>query len=443
MSGTIAGPAVGASRNADGASSARRAFPATPAGAVIMAAALLALGLRAYQLARPGELFGVAWYDDGVYFGSAVRLVHGVLPYRDFVFAQPPGITLLMVPVALLSKATGTASGMAVARILTLLASTAGVVLGGLLVRHRGLLAVVMTCGLLAVYPASVTTTYTIFLEPWVALFCLAAALAVFDGDRLADSRRRLAWGGVTFGFAGAVESWAIVPVLVVVLLALPRPRKAVILAGGVAAGFLVPVLPFAALAPRRFYDSVFLAQLVRYGQVRVPVWTRLQDMAGLGNLHHVGHATIILLTAVLAGFAAVTLGAAWILTRRPPPPLEWFGVLTAALVVAGFMWPPGFFFHFPAFLAPFLALALALPASRLLTAVQPSATRPGIEAGTQWIAVGLAALVAVVFAVIQASSESTLTPRVRPAAIAAARRVIPPGACVLTDQASFTVAAR
>src|SRR5260370_12849148 len=99
-----------------------------------------------------------------------------------------------MVPVALLSKAAGTASGMAVARILTVLASTAGVILGGLLVRYRGLLAVVMTCGLLAVYPASVTTTYTIFLEPWVALFCLAGALAAFDGDRLADSRTPLLW---------------------------------------------------------------------------------------------------------------------------------------------------------------------------------------------------------------------------------------------------------
>src|SRR5215469_12154943 len=371
VSGTIAGSAVGASQGAGGTSPIRRRLALHPAGWVIVAATLLALALRVYQLARPGELFGVAWYDDGVYFGSAVRLVHGVPPYRDFVFAQPPGITLLMVPAALLSKVTGTAWGMAVARILTLLASTAGVVLGGLLVRHRGLLAVVMTSGLLAVFPASVTTTYTIFLEPWVALCCLAGALAVFDGDRLTDSRRRLLWGGVTFGFGGAVESWAIVPVLVVVLLQI---RKAAIMAGGIAAGFLVPVLPFVALAPRRFYDSVFLAQLVRYGQVRVPVWTRLQDITGLGNLHHVSHGAIILLTVVLVGFVMVTLAAASLITRRPPPPLESFGVLTAALVVVGFMWPPGFFFHFPAFLAPWLALALALPASRLLAAARPAA---------------------------------------------------------------------
>ncbi|HEX4659450.1 MAG TPA: hypothetical protein VH307_18845, partial [Streptosporangiaceae bacterium] len=117
--------------------------------------------------------------------------------------------------------------------------------------------------------------------------------------------------------------------------------------------------------------------------------------MTGLGSLHHAGHATIIVMTAVLAGFAAVTLAAAWIATRRPPPPLDWFGVLTAALVVAGFMWPPGFFFHFPAFLAPFLALALALPAARLQAAIPPPATRPPAAPATRWTAVTLAALAA------------------------------------------------
>jgi len=109
---------------------------------------------------------------------------------------------------------------------------------------------------------------------------------------------------------------------------------------------------------------------------------------------------------------------------------------------VAVFMWPPGFFFHFPAFLAPFLAVALALPASRLLTASQPRAERMGIGPGTRWIAAGLVVLVIGVFTVTQARSEATLTPRVAPAAVAAARRAIPPGACVLTDQSSFTIAA-
>jgi len=72
----------------------------------------------------------------------------GILPYRDFVFVQPPGITLLMTPAALIAKATGsTAGGMAIGRILTTLASAAGVVLLGLLVRHRGVLATLVACG--------------------------------------------------------------------------------------------------------------------------------------------------------------------------------------------------------------------------------------------------------------------------------------------------------
>jgi hypothetical protein len=439
VSGTLVKPAAGAPH---GYASRRWGIvPLTPVSAVITAATALALILRTYQILRPGVLLGVAWYDDGVYFASSLRLADGVIPYRDFFFAQPPGITLLMTPTALLAKAIGTDWGMALARILTLLASSACVVLGGLLVRHRGLLAVIVTCGLLAVYPASVTTSHTIFLEPWVALFCLAGAVTVFDRDQLTGGRRLL-WGGVIFGFAGAIESWAIIPVLVVLALALPRPRQAGTFVGGLAAGFLIPVVPFAALAPQRFYQSVFIAQLVRYKQTRVPVWVRLQEMTGLNYLTHASHLDLALAALVLAAFvAAASVGAA-LITRRLPPPLEWFGVATAALVVVAFMWPPGFFFHFPAFLAPFLALAIALPASRLLAGAQPFAQRHGAGGWPQWTAAGLAALAIVVFAVIQADAETSLGPRVPPKAITAVRRTVPAGACVLTDQVSFTIAA-
>jgi hypothetical protein len=42
--------------------------------------------------------------------------------------------------------------------------------------------------------------------------------------------------------------------------------------------------------------------------------------MAGLGDRHHVSHATIALAALVLAGFLAVTLMAASLVTRPPPP---------------------------------------------------------------------------------------------------------------------------
>ena len=102
-----------------------------PVVLVIAAATAVGLALRLWQLSRPGYLLGVTEYDDGPYFGSAVRLVDGALPYRDFILVQPPGITLLMVPAALASKVAGTAWGMAAGRILTTLASTAGIALAG------------------------------------------------------------------------------------------------------------------------------------------------------------------------------------------------------------------------------------------------------------------------------------------------------------------------
>jgi hypothetical protein len=442
MSGTLVESS--ASSPQDSAARRRRILPHTSAGAVITVAAVVALALRAYQLLQPGVLLGVLFYDDGLYVGSALRLVQGVLPYRDYFLGQPTGMTLLMTPAALLAKATGTAWGMAAGRILTGLASSACVVLGGLLVRHRGLLAVIVTSGLLAVYPASVIDSRTVYVEPWVALFCLAGALAAFDGDRLTRGRR-LAWAGVLFGFAGAVELFAIVPVLVVVaLLVLPRPSKGELgaFAGGVVAGFLVPVLPFAALAPKRFYQSVFVGQLVRVGQTRVPIWTRLQDMTGLTYLSRPSHLILVLAAVALAGFVATSMAVASLITHAPPLPLEWFGVATTALVVVTFMWPPGFFFHFPGFLAPFLALAIALPASRLLTAAQPLADRAAAGRWLPWAAAGVACVAIAVFAVVQGASERGLTLRVPPRAIAAVQQAVPPGACVLTDQVSFTIAA-
>ncbi len=44
---------------------------------MIIVATLLAVGLRLYDLSRPGYLFGISEYDDGTDFGSAIRLVHG------------------------------------------------------------------------------------------------------------------------------------------------------------------------------------------------------------------------------------------------------------------------------------------------------------------------------------------------------------------------------
>jgi hypothetical protein len=354
-------------------------------------ASLVGLGLRIYQSTRPGYLSGVTEYDDGTDFGSAVRLIHGAVPYRDFIMVQPPGITLLMVPIAVATKAAGTAVGMVVARIVTLVAGAGAVLLAGLLVRHRGLFAVIATCGTLAIYPDSLLAARTVLLEPWLVLFCLLGALAVFDGDQLAG-RRRLFLGGLALGFAGAIKVWAILPVLVVLVQIARRRRRpgggsrgrdTLSYVAGVVIGFGVPVLPFALSAPSIFYRSVIIAQLVRSDVTRVAQGYRLQQMLGLTHTNQLTTPTLVTIgVIVVVAIAAVSVLASR-LAAAAPPPLEVFALVTTVLVVVSFLWPADFYYHYAAFLTPFVALAIALPVSRLLAALHAGPTWGAGAAGS------------------------------------------------------------
>jgi hypothetical protein len=408
----------------------------TPA-VLIVALSALGLGLRLYLLLRPGYLLGVTEYDDGSYFGSAIRLVQGQLPYRDFVFVQPPGITLLMAPAALLAKVTGTAWGLAIGRILTMLAGTASVTLTGLLVRHRGRLAVLVACGICAVHPDAVFAAHTVLVEPWLVLFCLIGALALFNGDGLAPAgSRRVVWAGVAFGFAGVVEAWAIVPVLVLLALTLRKPRRALAFTAGVTAGFAVPTLPFLALAPGSFYRSVITAQVgSRLNAASVYSLYRIRLMAGLSDIPHPPALVVLLFTVLVAGFVALGSLGAWARLDQPPPALDWWVAVTGGLMGLIFLWPPQFHYHFVGFLVPFLAMAVGLTAARLAAAAPAPAGASVRSGAVMLVAVGLAAA-----AVVQFRYEAPLSASVSPAQLAAARRVIPPGACVLADEVSYLV---
>jgi hypothetical protein len=407
---------------------------------VITLATLAGLALRLYQLSRPGFLLGVTEYDDGTDFGSAVRLIHGALPYRDFIMVQPPGITVLMAPVAAATSSFGTVTGMAVARVLTVLASAAAIPLGGLLTRHRGVLAVLVTCGVLAVYPDSLLAARTVLLEPWLVLFCLLGALAVFDGNQPVTGWRML-WGGAAFGFAGAVKVWAILPVVVILVLTVRRPRQAGRFAAGVAAGFCLPVLPFALLAPVTLYRGVIVAQLLRSDVQRIPAAARLQDMLGLTHLPAASTAPLVITgVAVVVAVAALMAAGSW-LSHRWPPPLDWFAAVTCLLVVAAFLWPADFYEHYAAFLAPFLALALALPVARLVAALPQQGKQARLGRVVRRGAIVVAAVTLATLAVLQGIAESHVGSAVPASELTAAERAIPAGACVLTDQVSYTIA--
>jgi Glycosyltransferase family 87 len=439
--------ATTASGTSPGDAAAPRSWGTPGVRAAIISTSLIALALRLWILFVPG-LMSVTQYDDGPYFGSAVRLIHGVLPYRDYAFVQPPGITELMSPAALESYLGGTAWALVIARFLCVFAGTAAVVLAGFLVRHRGALAVMLTGGIIAIYPAAATSARTVLLEPWLVLFCLAGAVAVFDGDRLTSRTRRLLWGGVAFGFGGAIKVWAIVPVLVIVVLCLPQVRRAAVFAGGVAAGFLIPVLPFVIASPSRFYDDVVVAQLARVG-TRTAAWKRFNSMLGTPKVLSPTTVVVLAITVVVVIIAAHI--AASLVTRRPPAPLDWFALVSAALIVVMFVWPPYFAAHYTAFLGPFLALSLALPVARLAegltarraTGDQPGAPdRPAARPATPWLATaGLIVLGLAVLAGAAAQAPPTHS-MARFDTPAVSLRMVPKGSCVLTDSAVYLLIA-
>src|SRR5262249_35431107 len=157
-------------------------------------------------------------------------------------------------------------------------------------------------------------------------LFCLAGAWAIFQGDQLTVSCRRLIQGGLAFGLAGAIKAWAILPVIVVVGLCWPLcgRRRAALYLGGVCAGFALVVVPFVAPAPPASFHDVIGAQLSRGDVTRVPVLTRAIGMTGIRDLSS-DPAVALLAGLAIGTFVIVCTTAASVRSRHPPPPLEAF----------------------------------------------------------------------------------------------------------------------
>jgi hypothetical protein len=422
------------------------AWPLRP-GVVITVAALLGLGLRVFQLTRPGYLTGFTQYDDGVYIGNALRLVDGVIPYRDFAMVQPPGSMLLMVPAALVGKAFGSASALATARILTVGADTANVVLVGLLVRHRGPLAAGVASGGYAVYPAALNASQSLFLEPWLNLFCLLGAVLLFDGDHLAGHRgvpgehgtRRAFWAGVCFGFGAAVKIWAAAPALVAWLLCLRARRDRIPFAGGFAVGIAAPCLPFLILAPSGFGRTVFVSELVQATHGRVGANPRVADITGIIGLSSVGVNPKIWAGATAAGVLLLFVIVAWLRARRAgarATALDWFALITTIAVIGMLFSPSEWYAHYAAFAAPFLVVLVGLSAARLLAARNPPVKKP-----RRWIRLCVGVTAALAIAAMGAADGYAVTKLYPARDLSAASALIPPGACVLTDTASVTIA--
>jgi alpha-1,2-mannosyltransferase len=436
-----------------------RAYWLSPAGLVILAATGLSLALRLFILSRPLFLTGVTEYDDGVYLGGAIRLISGSAPYHGFAFVQPPGILLLMAPVAVIAKVSTATHAMAAARLLTVFASALCVPLVGHLVRYRGVFVTVVSCGILAVYPDDITTAHTLILEPWMNLLLLIGVCAAFRRGRLA-SPRRLFWAGVAIGFAGAVKYWAVLPALalLVVCLVTPTPagpvrrRRTWGYALGVVAGFAVPVLPFAAAGPGLYLRSTLLDQASRAGSV-VPASLRLAHITGLIdilngkgqiNLHSGTHSLFaargVAATAttgagwapfLVAAIVAVVLALGYLWRPARSSPLEWFALASCLSAVLAVLAYSAFFYHYADFVAPWLALSVGCAAGTLCRAFSD---RPEVRRSL----IAVAVVLVLGLGVFQARELSGLGAT----SIYPDKAAIPAGSCVVTDEVSLTLAA-
>ena len=388
-------------------------------GRIVAALAVIAAGLTLFQVTRPGLLFGLT-PDVSVYAGAAVRLLHGAVPYRDFVFVQPPAIVVLTTPFALLAQSIGTRDALAVLRLLTPLLAAGNVLLMGRLVRHRGAAATLVACTVMACYPAELYAIRGPQLEPIVDLLCLAGAALLFAGDRLAGHRRRVA-GGVAFGVATAVKLPALIPIAVIAILCVPSWRRRVPWFGaGVAAGFAVISLPFIALAPAAFWQDAMTTQLARIPSAgRASLTVRLGELTGLSEVNATGWilaATVI----ALAGFivAAFALGR----RRRPITPLEWFALASVVAVAAAQLAPAQYYPQYAALLAPFLGLAFGLAVGRVAELADGRAVG---------LVTGVTALACVVL--LSAQGWYVRGERV-PDTASEVTAVVPAGACTLSN---------
>ncbi len=303
--------------------------------------------------------------------------------------------------------------------------------------------------------PDALVAAHTFLLEPWVNLFCLIGALAVFDGDQIAGGHagripggnadqipgggriaggRRLAWGGVAFGFAAAIKLWALVPLGMLGLLLLCRPRRLGLLAGGAVAGLAVSVLPFLALAPGQLITDVVSSQFTRASASHPLSLSRLSDLAGFTLFP--GLPAALRIATMLAVPAAVLIGylAVCHACRRPPAALDWYALIGVAAVTGMLLYLVGYWPHYGAVAGPFIALAVALPIGLLRPAEHRHQLVP-------LIAVSLVAALGIsLVGLRQFGAETQL--RTSATLAAQADRLIPPGSCVLTNDPSLTVSA-
>jgi len=382
--------------------------------------------------------FDAYGFNGAVYLSSSIHLVHGVIPYRDYTLIQPPGITLLLSPLGLLSFVTGTHGTWWLARVVMIAVSSLNCVLVAVLLRRFGRASALIGGLFLATLSVGGLLTTQVKLEPFLMAFILLSAIAVFSELEIATGNRALL-GGALMGFAGLIKLWAVIPALLMVLLVLWKRRASltrVIL--GMAGGFFLPGIGFFLAAPHAFLHDVFVTQLERSPSPG--------QSAGVANrLATLSHdafrpfAPTLGIAAVLGVVVTIALAALLIGHRHELSALELFAAGSLVLTIAMLMITPESFTYYAYVPAVFFALVIGAALGPALTRLRDRAVEHQLSSATSATLVGLGAatlLVALFVAAQVSTTRSALATLHPPGPEAMVTSLVPAGSCAVSNDA-------
>jgi hypothetical protein len=400
---------------------------------------LFALFTASLSLVVAGGSLNGYGYDGGVYLGAATRLAHGTLPYKDFVFVHPPGILLLLSPLAGGSWIFGTGFEVVAGRVFDLALIGLACGLGAAILQRLGTAAALIGGSFLALVGAAASVATQLKLEPPLIAALFAMMLLSFrDATTIAGSRR-LAIGGAFGGLALSIKLWALVPLGILMVVIFWRHRSAVrsfLLGLGTAAGVIV--LPFLLISPGGFARDVIAAQVGRSagGEHTPGIFGRLDYLAYyvLRPLapHTSGFGVVLLLVLVLLGLDVF-------LRRRTLVLLEIVLYLCVPATLSMLLFAPVFSTYYSWYFAAFLALGVGAsaqhPLSRLFQLLKSTPLR-----GLSLIGFSLIVLV---FGLGQWSFTRAFVSTVHtPGPSSLLSNLVPTGACTLSNDAWVTLQA-
>ncbi|NOK05636.1 DUF2029 domain-containing protein [Myxococcus xanthus] len=364
-------------------------------------------------------------YDEGVYFSAAALLSHGVLPYRDYFFVHPPGIAMLLAPVAALARGFDAALAFAVVRWFVPGIGALSTLLCGRIAQEQwGVRAGVVAALAYAVFPEAAATERGPFLEPLLNLACLGMAWVWLRHGADASRWKGDLLAGALLATACAIKltagAWVIAAVWARGMEGQGRRALRVVLVA--AAVGLVWLGPFFALAPSAMLDGLLRFQVLRPPDGESDVWRRLLMVLGDGRMGF----------SVLCVWGLVVALAR---TRRREAVAERLFAAAWVLTLVTFLSSKSYWAQYNAHLAPTMAVLAGLGASVVLSWAD---TRSRTQAALVTTTVMLIALSPLPAAIRSANQRDRFLLTLG----SALRASVPPDSALCTFEPAWAIAA-